>query len=98
MAKDILIKPLITEKAENLSEKKNQFTFLVDRKSNKIEIRKAVEKMYNVHVSAVNTAIMPSKTRNRNTKAGFIRGSVSAYKKAVVTLAPGETIDLYGEI
>jgi large subunit ribosomal protein L23 len=98
MAKDILIKPLITEKAENLSEKLNQFTFLVDRKSNKIEIRKAIEKMYNVQVASVNTAIMPSKTRNRNTKAGFVRGSVSAYKKAVVTLAPGETIDLYGEI
>lgn len=98
MAKDILIKPLITEKAENLSEKLNQFTFLVDRRSNKIEIRKAIEKMYNVQVSAVNTSIMPSKTRNRNTKAGFIRGSVSAYKKAVVTLAKGETIDLYGEI
>lgn len=98
MAKDILIKPLITEKAENLSEKLNQFTFLVDRKSNKIEIRKAIEKMYNVQVASVNTSIMPSKTRNRNTKAGFIRGSVSAYKKAVVTLAKGETIDLYGEI
>lgn len=98
MAKDILIKPLITEKAEGLSEKRNQFTFLVDRKSNKIEIRKAVEEMYKVQVSAVNTMIMPSKTRSRNTKAGFIKGQVSAYKKAIVTLAAGETIDLYGEI
>lgn len=98
MSRDILIKPLITEKAEGLSDKLNQFTFLVDRKSNKVEIRKAVEKMYNVRVAAVNTLIMPSKAKNRNTKAGFVRGSVSAFKKAVVTLAQGERIDLYGEI
>jgi len=98
MAKDILIKPLITEKAENRSEKLNQFTFLVEKKSNKIEIRKAIEKMYSVQVASVNTMIMPSKSKNRNTKAGFVRGSVSSFKKAVVTLVPGERIDLYGEI
>lgn len=98
MAKEILIKPLITEKSENLTEKTNQYTFLVNKKVNKVEIRKAVEKMYNVQVTAVNTTIMPSKARNRNTRAGFVRGRVSSYKKAFVTLAPGETIDLYGEI
>jgi large subunit ribosomal protein L23 len=98
MAKEILIKPLITEKSETLTEKSNQYTFLVNKKVNKVEIRKAVEKMYNVQVAAVNTAIMPSKARNRNTRAGFVRGRVSSYKKAFVTLAPGETIDLYGEI
>ena len=98
MAKDILIKPLITEKAENRSEKLNQVTFLVEKKSNKIEIRKAIEKMYSVQVASVNTMIMPSKSKNRNTKAGFVRGSVSSFKKAVVTLVPGERIDLYGEI
>ncbi len=98
MGKQILIKPLITEKAEQLTEKRNQFTFVVDKKANKVEIRKAVEQMYSVQVMAVNTAIMPSKTRNRNTKAGFIRGQVSSYKKAIVTLAAGETIDLYGDI
>ncbi|MBK7342732.1 MAG: 50S ribosomal protein L23 [Saprospiraceae bacterium] len=98
MGKQILIKPLITEKAEQLTEKRNQFTFVVDKKANKVEIRKAVEQMYSVHVTAVNTAIMPAKTRNRNTKAGFIRGHVSSYKKAIVTLVAGETIDLYGDI
>lgn len=98
MGKQILIKPLITEKAEQLTEKRNQFTFVVDKKANKVEIRKAVEQMYSVKVAAVNTAIMPAKTRNRNTKAGFIRGHVSSYKKAIVTLAVGETIDLYGDI
>lgn len=98
MAKEILIKPLITEKSEVLSSKVNQFAFIVNRNSNKIEIRKAVEKMYSVQVLAVNTMVMPSKAKNRNTRAGFIRGRVSAYKKAYITLAPGETIDLYGEI
>ena len=98
MGKQILIKPLITEKAEQLTEKRNQFTFIVNRDANKVEIRKAIEQMYNVHVSSVNTAIMPAKTRNRNTKSGFIRGHVSSYKKAIVTLAAGENIDLYGDI
>lgn len=98
MAKEILIKPLITEKSEVLATKGNQFAFIVNRNSNKIEIRKAIEKMYSVQVLAVNTMVMPSKAKNRNTRAGFIRGRVSAYKKAYITLAPGETIDLYGEI
>ena len=98
MGKQILIKPLITEKAEQLTEKRNQFTFIVNRDANKVEIRKAIEQMYNVNVSSVNTAIMPAKTRNRNTKAGFVRGHVSSYKKAIVRLAAGETIDLYGDI
>ena len=65
MGKQILIKPLITEKAEQLTEKRNQFTFVVDKKANKVEIRKAVEQMYSVQLAAVNTAIIPAKTRKR---------------------------------
>ena len=98
MAKPILIKPLITEKAETLSEGLNKYSFVVDRKANKVEIRKAVEDMYGVAVTSVNTAVMPGKAKNRTTKSGILRGRISAYKKAVVTLADGEEIDFFGDI
>lgn len=98
MAKQILIKPLITEKATNLSDNSNQYTFIVDKRANKIEIRNAVESMYNVPVLAVNTAILPGRFVSRNTRSGIVRGRKSAYKKAIITLPAGEEIDLYGEI
>ena len=99
MAKqNILIRPIITEKAERLSEGLGQYSFVVDRRANKIEIGKAVEKMYEVTVESVNTMIMPGKSRTRNTRSGVQRGRVSPYKKAVVTLAEGEEIDFFGDI
>jgi len=98
MAKSILIKPIITEKAESLSEQLNQYSFVVDRKSNKIEIRKAVEKMYSVNVASVNTIVMPGKVKSRSTRSGVSKGRVSPYKKAIVTLAEGEEIDFFGDI
>jgi large subunit ribosomal protein L23 len=81
MAKEILIKPLITEKADSLSERLNQYTFLVHRRANKIEIKKAVESMYKVTVEAVNTLVMPGKVKNRSTRTGLIQGRKSSYKK-----------------
>ena len=96
--KTILIKPVITEKADQLTEKLSQYSFIVHRRANKVEIKKAVEDMYNVGVASVNTMVMPSKAKNRNTRAGVIRGRVSSYKKAVVTLSEGETIDFFGDI
>jgi len=98
MAKNVLIKPIITEKAENLSENLGQYSFVVDSKANKIEIRNAVEELYNVSVASVNTAIMPGKSKVRNTRSGLQRGRVSSFKKAVVTLADGEEIDFFGDI
>lgn len=98
MAKTILVKPIITEKAEELSESLNQYSFVVHRKANKIEIKKAVEEMYNVAVNSVNTMIMPAKAKNRNTRSGILKGRVSAYKKAVVTLSEGEEIDFFGDV
>jgi len=98
MGKNILIKPIISEKSEYLSGDFNQYSFVVNKKSNKIEIGKAVEEMYGVQVSSVNTMIMPSKSKVRNTKSGILKGSVSAYKKAIVKLAPGEEIDFFGDI
>jgi len=98
MAKDILIKPIISEKSERLSDKLNQYSFIVNKQANKVEIRKAIEKLYSVNVSAVNTMIMPSKSKSRNTRSGLIKGRTSSFKKAVISLAPGEEIDFFGDL
>ena len=98
MAKKVLIKPMITEKSSALIDDQNKYTFKVVRKANKVEIKKAVEAAYNVAVEDVKTMIMPSKAKVRNTKRGVQRGRKSAYKKAIIKLAFGEEIDLYGEI
>jgi len=93
---DVLIKPILSEKANKQTEKMNRYAFVVDRKANKLEIKKAVETFYGVQVEEVNTMVMPSKFKSRYTKSGFITGRKPAKKKAVVTVAQGETIDLYG--
>ncbi len=98
MAKRVLIKPIISEKSEMLTEDVNQYSFVVDKKATKGQIKSAVEELYEVKVKGVNTLIMPSRSKNRNTKRGFIRGSVPAFKKAVVTVAEGEVIDFFGDV
>lgn len=89
---------MISEKAEKNTEKLNQYTFVVSKKANKVEIRKAVEKTYNVQVTSVNTAVMPAKAKSKMTKSGVRNGRVSSFKKAMVTLAAGENIDFYGDV
>jgi large subunit ribosomal protein L23 len=96
MAKQILIKPVITEKATKLADKRSTYAFVVNKDANKIEIRNAVEKMFNVSVDSVNTATMPGKPKSRSTKTAVVRGTKSSYKKAYVTLTPGEIIDIFG--
>ena len=98
MAKTILIQPVITEKADLLTDRRNQYTFVVNKKANKLEIKKAVESTYSVTVEAVTTLIMPAKEKTRMTRSGQLSGRVSAYKKAVVTLPEGEEIDFFGDI
>ena len=92
---DVLLKPVLSEKANKQAEKMNRFTFIVDRKANKLEIKKAVELFYGVQVEMVNTQVVPSKLKAKYTKAGFIVGRKPAKKKAIVTVAEGETIDVY---
>ena len=92
---DVLIRPVLSEKANKQAEKMNRFTFIVDRKANKLEIKKAVELFYGVQVEMVNTQVVPSKLKAKYTKAGFIVGRKPAKKKAIVTVAQGETIDVY---
>lgn len=95
---DVLIKPVVTEKVNKATEKFNRYYFIVDKKANKLEIKKAVEDFYGVAVAEVNTAVMPGKSKFRFTKAGFIAGRKPSFKKAIVTLADGESIDLYANI
>ena len=95
---NILIKPVITEKMTDESEKFNRFGFIVDRRANKLEIKDAVEKMYGVSVEKVRTMVYPGKAKSRNTKGGIISGRTNSYKKAIVDVAEGESIDFYGNI
>lgn len=95
---DILIKPVVTEKMTELGEKLNRYAFIVHKDANKIEIKKAIEEMYDVSVEAVNTMRYAGKTQSRFTKTGIITGKTNDYKKAIVTVAEGEVIDFYSNI
>ncbi|HWB24384.1 MAG TPA: 50S ribosomal protein L23 [Chitinophagaceae bacterium] len=95
---EILVKPILTEKANNQQEKLKRYTFKVGRKANKLEIKKAVEEFYGVSVVDVNTVVVPGKNKTRYTKAGFLKGVKPSYKKAYVTVAEGDSIDLYSNI
>jgi large subunit ribosomal protein L23 len=91
----VLIKPVLSEKANKQAEKANRYTFVVDRKANKLEIKKAVESFYGVQVENVNTSVVPSKLKSKYTKAGYVVGRKPAKKKATVQVAAGETIDIF---
>lgn len=94
----IIIKPIVTEKMTELTEKFNKYGFIVDINANKIQVKQAVEQMYNVTVESVNTLIMPGKKKSRYTKGGIINGSTSKFKKAIVSLKEGDKIDFYSNI
>lgn len=95
---NILIKPIITEKATGDSELHNRYWFVVNHKANKIEIKGAVESAYNVSVTKVRTMNVRPDRKSRYTKKGVVTGKTSAYKKALVQVAEGETIDLYSNL
>ena len=94
----IIIKPIVTEKMTKLGEKLNRYGFKVQKDANKIQIKIAVEAMYNVTVTDVNTLIVAPKLKSRFTKSGVISGKASAYKKAIVTVKEGEQIDFFSNI
>lgn len=94
----ILIKPVITEKATADSEMNNRFTFVVSNKANKIQIKDAIESAYGVSVTKVRTMNVRPDRKTKYTKSGMITGKTSAFKKAVVQVAEGETIDLYSNL
>jgi large subunit ribosomal protein L23 len=95
---EVLIKPILTEKANAQQDKLRRYAFRVARKANKLEIKKAVEDFYGVNVVDVNTLVVPGKNKTRYTKKGFTKGQKQAYKKAFITVAEGENIDLYSNI
>ncbi len=94
----IVIKPIVTEKMTAMGEKLNRFAFQVNTGANKIEIKQAIESLYDVTVTDVNTLNHNGKAKSRYTKAGFISGRTNATKKAIVTLKEGDTIDFYSNI
>ena len=91
----IIIKPLVTEKMTAITEKLNRFGFIVRPEANKLEIKSEIEALYNVTVVDVNTLKYSGKSKSRYTKSGIINGRTNAYKKAIVTLKEGDTIDFY---
>ncbi len=95
---EILQKPIITEKMTIQGEKMNRFGFIVDVRANKIQIKNAVEELYNVTVESVNTMRYGGKNKSRYTKTGILHGKTNAFKKAIVTLQEGDTIDFYSNI
>ena len=94
----IVIKPIVTERMTWLSEHLNRYGFVVEKSANKIQIKKAVEEMYNVSVKDVNTLVYGGKVKTRHTKGGIITGRTNSFKKAIVTLAEGDKIDFFSNI
>jgi large subunit ribosomal protein L23 len=95
---NIIIKPIVTEKMTLATDKLNRYGFVVAKEANKIEIKKAVEELYNVTVESVNTLRTPGKNKTRFTKAGIIHGRIYSVKRALVTLKEGDKIDFYSNI
>jgi large subunit ribosomal protein L23 len=94
----VLKKPVVTEKYTELGEKYGQYGFIVDKKATKDQIKAEVEKLYQVNVADVRTMVYAGKTKTRYTKRAFIHGRKPSFKKAVVTLKEGQTIDFYANI
>jgi large subunit ribosomal protein L23 len=95
---NILQRPIISEKMTRITEKSGRYGFIVNPRANKIQIKKAIETMYSVVVTDVNTMNYRGKMKTRGTKAGYTVGKTPKFKKAVVTLKQGDTIDFYSAI
>ena len=94
----VIVKPVITEKMTDKGESLNQFGFIVNPDANKLQIKLEVEELYGVQVLSVNTMNYSGKSKSRFTKTGLISGKTKAFKKAIVTLAEGESIDFFSNI
>ena len=94
----VIIKPILTEKMTIQGEKLSRYGFIVDTKANKLQVRQAVEEMYNVVVVDVDTMNYMGKAKSRYTKSGMLTGRANNYKKAIVTLKDGDKIDFYSNI
>jgi large subunit ribosomal protein L23 len=95
---DIIVKPIVTEKMNAQADSLKKYGFIVDKKANKVQIKKAVESLYGVTVESVNTMYYAGKRKSRFTRTGFVSGRRNAFKKAVITLREGDIIDFYSNI
>lgn len=95
---NVILKPIVTEKMTAISEKFNRYAFVVDRRADKIQIKKAIEELYGVKVESVNTLIQRGKDASRYTKSGLIKGRKNSFKKAIVQLKGEHTIDFFSNI
>ena len=95
---EIILKPIITEKASNDSELRNRYSFVVNREANKIQIKDAVEERYNVTVEKVRTQIYGSERKTKYTKKGVQRTKTNIKKKAIVDVQDGDSIDFYNNL
>lgn len=95
---EISIKPVITERATKLSEKRNCYTFRVSPEADKFQIKALVQDLYGVKVTSVNTAVMRGKNKSRWTKSGLLKGKTAKWKKAFVTVADGQSIEFFSNI
>ncbi|RPG58661.1 MAG: 50S ribosomal protein L23 [Flavobacteriales bacterium TMED191] len=95
---DLIIKPLVTEKITNQTELFNRYAFVVSKSANKIDIKKSIEGLYDVKVKSVRTMNYYGKSKSKFTKAGVVRGKKSAFKKAIVELIDGNSIDFYNNV
>ena len=94
----ITIKPVITEKATQLTERRGVYTFRVSPEANKYQIKKLVEELYGVKVERVNTMVVRGKNKSRWTKSGLLRGKTNEWKKAVIKVAGDQNIDFFSNI
>ena len=94
---DIIVKPVVTEKM-NAQASLRKYGFIVNKKANKVQIKRAVENLYGVTVESVNTMFYAGKRKSRFTKTGVVSGRQNAFKKAVITLREGDIIDFYSNI
>ncbi len=92
----VLKRPILTEKATSMATA-NKFVFEVEKTANKIEIGKAIERMYGVTVMSVDTMRCIGSTKTRTSRGKYVVGKTSTIKKAIVTLKEGDAIDIYGE-
>ncbi len=95
---NIIVKPVVTEKMTSQADSLKKYGFIVDRKANKVQIKKAVESLYGVTVVSVDTMLYAGKRKSRYTRTGLVTGKQVACKKAVVTVREGDTIDFYSNI
>jgi large subunit ribosomal protein L23 len=95
---EIIVRPVVTEKMNAQADGLKKYGFIVNKKANKVQIKKAVENLYGVTVESVNTMFYAGKRKARFTRTGYVAGRRNAFKKAVITLREGDIIDFYSNI